>query len=57
MVFLMRDNTNRERNKEKVFTNGRMVPYMREDLKKINSKVMAKLFSKIFHTKVSGKMV
>lgn len=57
MVFLMRDNTNRERNKEKVFTNGRMELYMREDLKKINSKVVAKLFSKKFHTKVSGKMV
>lgn len=57
MVFLMRDNTNKERNKVKVFTNGRMVLYMREVLKEISSKVVVKLFSKIFHTKVSGKMV
>lgn len=44
MGFLMRDNTNKERNKGKVFINGRMELYMREVLKKINSKVVVKLF-------------
>lgn len=57
MVFLMKDNTNKERNMVKVFINGRMELYMMEDSEKIKSKEEVKLFLRIFDTKGIGKMV
>ena len=57
MVFLMRDNTNKERNMVKVFINGRMELYMMEDSEKIKSKEEVRLFLRIFDTKGIGKMV